>query len=208
MKIQIEKIKELIKQGQIGDALKQLVADANETAFETDSILLISRYNKMVSDKIRDTLDSGDAQREYNKIVVSTLDLLDSVYDDFFHNIVDYYQVKFYETPFEIITPFEQRVYAAEFSNEKTRCVGWELYMRYPNLKTVLDLTISWQITLPDGNETPKYSTTSQLQADWFDSWIRDAWGNKEFNTLSKGNYKIKFFMGEKMVKSSEYALI
>jgi Effector-associated domain 11 len=207
MKVQIEKIKDLIKQGMVKDALDTLVIDTNGSKFEIDSILMISRYNKMMNEKSRNLIDDDDEQREFNKIIVSTLEILDRVYFDFFQNVVEYYQLRFYETPFEKLTPLAERVYQVEFSSEKTRCVGWELYMRYPTLATTIDYATEWQITRPNGETLPKYSTATRLEIGWFDSWFTDAYGAKEFGVLTKGVYKINFFMGDKSVANGEFSI-
>jgi hypothetical protein len=207
MKVQIEKIKDLIKQGMLKEALDMLVADTNDSKFEIDSILMIARYNKLMSEKSRNLIDDEDEQREYNKIIVSTLEMLDNIYFDFFHNVVEFYQIRFYETPFESRLPFEERTYANQFENAKTRSVGWEIWLRYPTLKIAVDIALDWEIIYPDGTKKPKYTAATQLLTNWSNSWITNSYGRKDVNGMAVGTYKINFYIGEKCVASGSYLI-
>jgi Effector-associated domain 11 len=207
MKVQIETIKDLIKQGMLKDALDMLVVDTNDTKFEIDSILMIARYNKLMSDKSRNLIDGDDEQREYNRIIVSTLEMLDNIYFEFFHNVVEFYQIKFYETPFETRLVYEERTYATQFENAKTRAVGWEIWMRYPKLMTTVDIALDWEIIYPDGTKKPKYTASTQLSSNWSNSWITNSYGRKDVNGMPLGTYKINFYIGDKCVASGSYLI-
>jgi hypothetical protein len=207
MKVQIETIKDLIKQGMLKEALDMLVVDANDSKFEIDSILMSARYNKLMSEKSRNLIDGDDEQREYNKIIVSTLEMLDNIYFDFFHNVVEFYQIRFYETPFEFKVAFEERVYATEFENAKTRSVGWEIWLRYPKLMTTVDIDLDWEIIYPDGTKKPKFTASMQLSPNWSNSWITNSYGRKDVNGMALGTYKINFYIGDKCVASGSYLI-
>jgi Effector-associated domain 11 len=187
--------------------LDTLVVDTNDSKFEIDSILMISRYNKLMSEKSRNLIDEDDEQREYNKIVVATLEMLDNIYFEFFHNVVEFYQIRFYETPFEFKVAFEERVYATEFENAKTRSVGWEIWLRYPKLTTTVDIALDWEIIYPDGTKKPKYTASMQLSPNWSNSWITNSYGRKDVNGMALGTYKINFYIGDKCVASGSYVI-
>jgi hypothetical protein len=207
MKVQIEKIKDFIKQGQVEDAINLLVENTADSHFEIDGILMISRYNKLMNEKSRNLIDDDDEQREYNKIIVSTLEMLDRIYLDFFHNNVEFYQTRFYETPFEAKTPFNERVYATQFENVKSRSIGWELWMRYPVLKTDVHISLDWEIVYPDGHKTPLYTVSMPLLTNWSNSWITNSYGTKDFNSMPLGIYKVNLYIGDKLVANGSYSI-
>ena len=74
----IQKIKELIEENEIEEALNSLSDLEDYHEIENDIILLKRRYNKLQNNKIRDIISQEDYNLEDNKIITNLIELLDS----------------------------------------------------------------------------------------------------------------------------------
>ncbi len=205
MKIPLEKIKDLILEGEIENALSLLNDGAEGTPFENESTLLFSRYNKIKKEKNNNIISEDVEQREHNKIVVSVLELLDNAMDAFFHNEVIFNKLLFFEAPKEFLPPKEERQYATAFESEKTRCIGWELFMRYPTIVHSFNYTLKWQLTKPGNQVMPMVTSDFDMQTGWSSSWVAHSWGAANPGSWEKGKSVIKIYIGDKLVTEGEF---
>ena len=208
MNIQIEKIKNLIIEGELDDALNLLNEGANNTSFENDSTLLFSRFNKLKKEKNNNIISEDLEQLEYNKITIATLNLLDTITNSFFYDDVIYENLMFFETPKENIVPKDNREYFTEFETEKVRHVGWELYMRYPPVLHSFNYTIKWQVIKPNNKVMPKVTNEFTLHSGWSNSWIAASWGSENYGTWEKGKSTIKIYIGEKLISEGDFLIL
>jgi hypothetical protein len=207
MNVQIERIKDLVIEGSLRDALTLLVDGARNTKHEIESTLLLSRFNKLNKDKNNFVINEEAAQQEFNRITIATLELLSKINNTFFHDEVLYDEPLFFETPREEMTPKQQRVYTQEFEAGKVRHVGWEINMKYPKVRSAISYIVKWRIFKPDGQATPMLSSNFVLQKDWTNSWMADSWGYQNFGGWSTGQYKIELHIGEKLIAKGTFTL-
>lgn len=207
MKIQVEKVKNLIISGELKNALEFLVEETKNTKHEIESSLLLSRINKLEKEKLLNILDTETEQQEFNRITVATMQILTNSIISFFHNDVIYDEVRFFETPMEELVFVNERSYSKSFKKEESRCIGWELSMRSPRTKTAFTYIMNWQITKPNNEKTPKFTTDFKFGKGWANPWIAGSWGNREFGRLEKGVYIIEFEISNKTVKSEKFKI-
>jgi hypothetical protein len=207
MKISIEKIKNLLTEGELTSALNILTEEAKGTSFEIESTLLISRFNKVTKEKNNNIISEELEQIEYNKIVISTLELLSRAVYSFFCNEVLFEEILFYETSQEYLTPKQNREYATEFYTEKVRHIGWELPMRYPKIINTFNYVIKWHIIKPTGKITPTITSEFSLQTGWTNSWVAHSWGDEKFGTWEKGISAVKLYIGDKLISEGKFLI-
>ncbi|MDZ4679860.1 MAG: hypothetical protein SH848_07075 [Saprospiraceae bacterium] len=207
MKIPLEKIKNLVIEGELEDALNLLNEGAESTPFENESTLLFSRFNKIKKEKSNNIISEEIEQREHNKIVVSILELLDNALNSFFYDEVLFDKLLFFETPQEVLTPKQDRQYFTEFDSEKTRCIGWELFMRYPKIINNFDFTIKWQLIKANNQVMPKVISEFNLQEGWTNSWMAHSWGTTNPGSWEKGKSAIKLYIGDKLVSEGAFLI-
>ncbi|MBK8966909.1 MAG: hypothetical protein IPM36_09555 [Lewinellaceae bacterium] len=194
MKVQIEKIKNLIIEGDLKRGLNLLLEGTRDSNFEIESILLISRFNKIEKEKHTYTLNEDVELREHNKIIISTLELLNRIANSFLINEVIIEKLSFYEKSREEPVPKENREYRTKFNKKDIRYIAWELYLTYPKVKSTLNFVIKWKMTKPNNISTPLLSVDFSLQNGWTNSWHSDSWGFKDFGKWEIGNYNIDLY--------------
>lgn len=207
MRIAVERVKDLILQGEVESALNLLIEGAESTAFENESTLLFSRYNKIKKEKNNNLISEDVEQREHNKIVVSVLELLDNAVNSFFYDEVVFNKLLFFESAQEVLTSKQDRQYATEFDAEKVRCIGWELFMRYPSVLNTFSYTIKWQLTKPGNQVMPKITSEFVLEQGWSSSWIAHSWGSKNPGSWEKGKSVIKLYVGDRVISEGGFLI-
>ena len=204
---EIERIKNLVIEGELEAALRLLTEQTKNGKFEVDSALLLTRFLKFKKSQNRLTIEENAEQREFNKIVIATLEILKKVTVSFFQNDVIYDKILFYITPKEHLLPPKKRIYSSKFKKSEVGFIGWELTMKIPRTKTSISHALKWHIIYPDKTNTPKYTTDFIFDKGWANPWISGSWGNEKIGGMKEGIYNIQIFIHEVVVKEGFFKI-
>jgi hypothetical protein len=209
MKINSDEIVRLLTEGELTQAIQQLVLGTKYSEQETDVALLSLRINTLNKEIDRETIEASAANIERNKITVSMLELVRKIKEDFVASEVIFSKILFFETP-KIMKLKAERVYAKEFVSSKTQYIGWELDVKYPKTTYPFTFLVEWQLINVDTN-TPisaKLQKEIKISEGWSASWHYASWGSENLGNWSVGNKRLEITIDDQLIIADTFKII
>ncbi len=209
MKINSDEIVQLLTEGELTQAIQQLVVGTKYTENETDVALLSLRINTLNKEIDRNTIDINAANIERNKITVAMLDMVNKIKSDFVSNDIIFSKILFFPSP-KIITPKAERVYSNQFESKNTQYIGWELDIKYPKTAFPITFLVEWQVLNMDTNTaiSPKLQKEIKISAEWSASWHYASWGSETLGNWKVGNRKIQITIDDSVIIADVFSII
>ncbi len=209
MRTNVDEVKQDLINGDLVKALKSLDSTLQNTEYGDGLVLLQGRYNRLLKNKTLGVIDDNDFDAESNKITLSVLNLLKTVKSDFFTKEMKLEPTLFFfESPYDNMTPKEERVYAQNFDNSKTRAIGWELRGSFPVLQFPISLGIKWRGLNPENVYSSDYFADFTLLQGWGVCWLHRLWGYKDYNKWKTGTYQIEVFMDDNLIGKGNFTIV
>ncbi len=209
MRTNVDLVKQQLIDGDLAKALKSLDSTLQNTEYGDGLVLLQGRYNRLLKNKVLGVVDDNDFDAESNKITLSVLNLLKTVKSDFFSKEMKIEpNLYFFESPYEQMTPKEERIYANQFENSKTRSIGWELRGNFPALQFPISLGIKWRGLNPENVYSADYFADFTLLEGWGVCWLHRLWGYKDYGKWKTGKYQIDVFIDDNQIGKGNFTII
>ncbi len=209
MRTNVDLVKQQLIDGDLDKALKSLDSTLQNTEYGDGLVLLQGRYNRLLKNKNLGVIEDDDFDADSNKITLSVLNLIKTVKSDFFSKEMKIEPtLYFFESPYEQMTLKEDRIYATEFENGKTRSIGWELRGSFPMLQFPISLGIKWRGLNPENVYSADYFADFTLLQGWGVCWLHRLWGYKDYDKWKPGKYQIEVFIDDNQIGKGNFTII
>lgn len=209
MRTNVDLVKQQLIDGDLDKALKSLDSTLQNTEYGDGLVLLQGRYNRLLKNKNLGVIEDDDFDAESNKITLSVLNLIKTVKSDFFSKEMKIEpNLYFFESPYEQMTPKEDRVYASQFENSKTRSIGWELRGNFPQLQFPITLGIKWRGLNPENVYSADYFADFTLLQGWGVCWLHRIWGYKDYGKWKPGRYQIEVYIDDNQIGKGNFTVV
>ncbi len=209
MRTNVDLVKQQLIDGDLDKALKSLDSTLQNTEYGDGLVLLQGRYNRLLKNKNLGVIEDDDFDAESNKITLSVVNLIKTVKSDFFSKEMKIEpNLYFFESPYEQMTPKEDRVYASQFENSKTRSIGWELRGNFPQLQFPITLGIKWRGLNPENVYSADYFADFTLLQGWGVCWLHRIWGYKDYGKWKPGRYQIEVYIDDNQIGKGNFTVV
>jgi hypothetical protein len=175
MDLDFENLKTQIAKGEVEKVIDEVLRAAKGTDFEQEIILLSFKYQSTVKKARLDVSGAGEETLQLNRIILSLLDLINRMEDDFFKQVIPQ-ELRFFETG-QITVEKDKRSYQTAFPQKEVRYINWELYLVYPKIGARKTFQIDYIYYYPDGSQFGRAESNFSFEKGWTNSWHTNGWG-------------------------------
>jgi Effector-associated domain 11 len=209
MRVNIDLVKQKIMSYELEEALKLIADNVGNTEYEEQIVLLSQRFYRATKEQSKGTMSDDDFETEMNKITLSMTNLLKQLKSDFISKeMVFDTKLHFFESPFEKLPEYKDRVYSENFKNDTTCAVGWELRARFPITSFPISVGIKWRFQRPNNEFSAEYSGDLKIPIGWNSYWFSRTWGYKEPNKWTKGTYSLEITIADEQTIKSSFTIV
>lgn len=109
-----------------------------------------------------------------------------------------------------MIPPIEERNYKHTFS-KNTKCIFWEMKLKYPNPNQQIDYQVEWIQYNHNGTEVMRSTLSAYILRNWTSSWITHGSYKKasafSYGEWEIGKYRVDFYVDGEKVASETFEI-